>query len=103
MKDHFSGRGSCWTKKYKPLKHIKPIIVKDCDAYDEDKYTIKMMKIHGIPNVRGGSFCQLELSDMNKKTIKQMIYFANNKCYKCGTKGHFGKECKKRKFSQTES
>lgn len=51
---HFSNRGSTWTKLYKPLNIMKTY--NNCDIFDEDKYTIQLMSIYGIDNVRGGSF-----------------------------------------------
>ena len=92
LESHFSSNGSVWTQKYKPLEVIK--IIPDCDNYDEDKYTLKMMNKYGILNVRGGSFCQINLSNDNIKTIKQMLIFSNDRCYICGQNGHFGKDCK---------
>jgi hypothetical protein len=92
LESHFSSNGSAWTRKYKPLEVIE--LIPDCDNYDEDKYTLKMMNKYGILNVRGGSFCQINLSDDNIKTIKQMLIFSNDRCYICGQRGHFGKDCK---------
>jgi len=92
LESHFSSNGSAWTKKYKPLEVIE--VIPDCDNYDEDKYTLKMMNKYGILNVRGGSFCQINLSNDNIKTIKQMLIFSNDRCYICGQSGHFGKDCK---------
>ena len=41
--------------------------------YDEDKYTLKYMNKYGINNVRGGSFCELYLSEENQKNIKKIL------------------------------
>lgn len=91
INDHFASNGSEWTKTHKPIKLTE--LIKNCDDYDEDKYTIKYMKEKGIDNVRGGSFCALNLNDMNIGTIKQMINGANNHCYKCGNIGHYANNC----------
>ena len=90
--DHFSNNGSLWTKKYKPIKVLE--LIPDCDNYDEDKYTIKYMEKYGINNVRGGSFCNIQLSDTNIVTLQQIITSVTNKCYLCGNNGHYAKECK---------
>ena len=42
LDDHFNKDGSSWTKKFKPLQIQE--LIPDCDAYDEDKWTIKYMK-----------------------------------------------------------
>ena len=92
LDSHFNSNGSSWTKKYKPIKVIG--LIPDCDNYDEDKYTIKYMEKHGINNVRGGSFCEFNLSEENITTIKRMINGVSDNCYMCGSKEHFIKDCK---------
>jgi len=47
----------------------------------------------GIDNVRGGSFCQLNLSNEDKITIQKMISGSTDLCYKCGKSGHYINEC----------
>ena len=89
---HFNANGSAWTKKYKPRFIVE--IIPNCDDYDEDKHTIKCMEKHGINNVRGGSFCEIKLSDTNIATLKQMIAGVTDKCYICGKSDHFAKNCK---------
>ena len=63
--------------------------------YDEDKHTIKYMEKYGVNNVRGGSFCEIKLSDNNRITLNQMIKGVTDKCYICGKDDHFANNCKK--------
>ena len=91
LEEHESGKGSAWTKKYKPIKLME--LIKNCDSYDEDKHTLRYMELMGIDNVRGGSFCQLKLTNENRKTIEKMLNGSSDKCYKCGKKGHFANQC----------
>jgi hypothetical protein len=91
INQHMNGNGSEWTKKYKPVDIVE--LVENDDEYDEDKYTLKYMEKYGINNVRGGSFCQVILSEENKNTILKMINSANNKCYLCGEFGHLANKC----------
>jgi hypothetical protein len=98
---HFKNGGCAWTKKYKPHQIIG--LFPDCDDFDEDKYTLKYMSKHGVNNVRGGSFCQVNLSTENKKTIERMISSSNDCCHFCGEKGHFIGNCDKKKSKQKHS
>ena len=88
--------GSEWTRKYKAIRLIE--LKPNCDNFDEDKITIKYMHEYGINNVRGGSFVSIKLSDPQIETIKVMINGSNDKCFTCGKKGHFAKECNERDF-----
>jgi predicted GIY-YIG superfamily endonuclease len=91
IEKHLNYNGSAWTKKYKPISVID--IIPKCDDYDEDKYTIKYMEKYGIKNVRGGSFCQINLNDNNIITLNQMILGVTDKCYICGKCDHFANDC----------
>lgn len=92
LEKHLSFNGSAWTKKYKPIIVLE--ILPNCDDYDEDKYTIKYMEKYGVNNVRGGSFCEIKLSDNNLITLNQMIKCVTDKCYICGKDDHFAINCK---------
>jgi hypothetical protein len=70
-----------WTKKYKPIEVMKIIETND---FDEDKITLKCMAKFGIDNVRGGSFCKIELDDDDKIVINKMLCGSCDKCYLCG-------------------
>lgn len=91
LEQHFRGAGSPWTKKYKPISIVD--IITTCDNYDEDKYTLIYMAKYGIENVRGGSFCQINLMTQTIKHITNMINNANDRCYNCDDGGHYAKDC----------
>lgn len=91
LDQHFNRNGSAWTKKYPPLDITE--FIPNCTGFDEDKYTIIYMSMYGVANVRGGSFCQLDLSDDIANIINRMIWGATDKCVKCGSMYHFVKDC----------
>lgn len=94
IQDHFDGNGSEWTRKYQPISVLKTI--EDCDDFDEDKWTKKMMAKYGIDNVRGGTYCELKLSSDIKQKLVQEISGAEDKCFKCNSDSHFVKDCTKK-------
>ena len=78
IETHLNENGSKWTRKYPPVKPIRPVMTelgqtkatpKNKPNNDEDKLTLKMMKKHGIQNVRGGSWCMVK---MRKKTVREL-------------------------------
>ena len=87
---HFQEEGSEWTKLYKPIKVLSQV---KGDAFDEEKYTLIAMEKYGIDDVRGGSYCNVNLSQHDKDKALQTIRSISDKCYKCGKKGHFAKDC----------
>jgi hypothetical protein len=92
LKDHFSGRGSAWTKKYKPLEVVD--IIENRDMFTEDNTTKTFMFRYGIDDVRGGSYCRVKLSPCDVETIQKEYRGVNNLCFKCGG-SHLTYYCKK--------
>ena len=91
FKEHLSGKGSEWTKKYKPIKTLN--IIENASSYDEDKYTKEMMFKYGIDNVRGGTYITTYLSKNQREFIKRELWSTNNMCLRCGRNNHFVKNC----------
>ena len=90
-KEHLSGKGAAWTRKYKP-EDIEE--TKKGDKFDEDKLTKEYMTRYGIENVRGGAYCQITLDKIALQALKREILGATDKCIKCGKSGHYAKNCK---------
>lgn len=88
---HFNYFGSYWTVKYRPISVFAKY--ENCDCFDEDKHTIKMMAEFGIENVRGGSFTQINLPQDELNIINKMINGACDNCFKCHFAGHFANKC----------
>jgi predicted GIY-YIG superfamily endonuclease len=88
---HLNGNGSAWTRKYKPISLEKTI--EKVSPFEEDKITKEYMSKYGIPNVRGGSYVELELSEFHINALNMEIWGAKDLCSQCGRKGHWVKDC----------
>lgn len=97
LKNHFNGKGSNWTKKYKPIEVLE--LVPQSDKFHEEFKTIDYMDKFGVENVRGGSFSEIILSSDNINTINKMINTANDRCFLCGSCNHYSNKCHLRKLS----
>jgi len=93
-KQHLEGKGSGWTRLFKPILTLKTI--SNCSVFDEDKYTKETMAKYGINNVRGGSYTNVVLTPFEMSFIQKEIWTAENKCCRCGSTTHWINECKER-------
>lgn len=91
VEEHAKGDGSEWTWMYRPVKVLESRPLKD--EHDENNTTKDMMKKYGVENVRGGSYCQMELPKGYEAALQAEIRGAEDACFKCGGKGHFARDC----------
>lgn len=89
--EHKNGVGSEWTKLHGNIKllNLYPVT----GIFDEDMKTLEYMKLHGIDNVRGGSYVSKTLHKSQIDSINIQIRAATNACHKCGEVGHFVNDC----------
>ena len=90
---HKKGQGAIWTRKHRPIEILN--VYKNCDKFDEDKYTKIYMDKYGIDNVRGGSYTKITLDEDVIKFLKKELSSIHDKCYGCGSTKHFIKNCPK--------
>ena len=76
LENYFNSLGNRWTFLNEPIELLE--LIRNCDKFDEDKYTLKYMDKYGIDNVRGGSWNKENLNDDEKEIIKKMLNNANN-------------------------
>jgi len=86
--EHVNGYGSEWTKKYKPIEIINSSIC--LSKFDEDNITKECMIKYGIENVRGGTYCKVNLEDFEIKVLENEFNGINNKC---GEDDHYIRNC----------
>jgi predicted GIY-YIG superfamily endonuclease len=89
--EHLGGKGSAWTNIHKPIEVEK--IINDVSPFDEDKYVKEYMSKYGIDKVRGGSYVQEKLNDIQYISLKTEIWGAKDLCTRCGRDNHFVKDC----------
>lgn len=95
-----SHNSSAWIKQHGPVVRVVETF-ENCDNFDEDKYTKLYMSRYGIENVRGGSYCQLVLSQQQLDLLKTELQSASGVCFNCGSKDHQAKNCHKSKVIDT--
>ena len=84
IQEHFTGVGSIYTKKYKPLKVIE--VEEETTTDDERKMTFKYVEKYGWGSVRGSYWCSLEIKrwpnlqsyeKMKSQRDKKLLEMAN--------------------------
>ena len=81
MDQHQTKFGAAFTKLHGPSKLSTSLMqVQTCSAGEETKNTLKYMISHGINNVRGAEYCQIE--EFKLEDCKRMSYAA---CHHLGT------------------
>lgn len=100
FEEHKTGKGSEWTKMYKPIKVIHTAKINS--EHDENNLTKDYMQKYGIENVRGGSYCQTTLGSTTFEFLERETRGNTDACFKCGKTGHFVRECTYQESSEDE-
>jgi predicted GIY-YIG superfamily endonuclease len=89
IEEHFTGGGSIYTRKYKPIKVIE--VQEELTTDDERIKTLEIMEKYGWEKVRGACWCSLEIikPDFEKsrkskpKKNKKFVYHENDEKIRC--------------------
>lgn len=108
--EHFNHKGSQWTSLYRPIEVLE---VRSGGKREENEVTLELMEIYGWWNVRGGNWCQVEMSScpsalLERRRIhipeplnRQISYYSgsinrqksSSNCYRCGRSSHYSNNC----------
>jgi predicted GIY-YIG superfamily endonuclease len=92
--EHLSGQqgvGSAWTMLHPPIEVIQ--VHPMTSQFDEDKYVKEAMQRWGIDNVRGGTYCQVNLGAAQREALEKELVAAADLCYYCKQVGHYIRNC----------
>jgi len=93
--EHFSGHGSVWTKRYRPIDVVE--VIPNIDPLLEDLTVKEYMQQCGMNNVRGGSYSKIELEDFQIRALQTELDTASGSCFRCGSSDHFASACPQKK------
>ena len=92
IKQHKQGMGCAFTRLH-PVVSVE-MIVTNASPFEEDRYVKEYMGKYGIENVRGGAYVSLDLEDEQYKILQKEIWYAENRCGRCGRSSHWISNCK---------
>ena len=100
-KVHESGDGCPWTKRYPPVSMHEQYEISN-NGFEEDCKVKELMKEHGISNVRGGSYCRMNLPKYTIKLLEREIRHSCDQCFTCGSPFHFAADCPKKHSTKND-
>lgn len=67
VEEDLAGKGAQWTKLHKPLRIVERFPCRS--EFNENNHTKRCMQHYGTDNVRGGSYCQVNLSGKSNRLL----------------------------------
>ena len=93
LEEHKNGKGSEWTKFYPP-SGPNPMELHPCLSSADEDYRVKMMIMkYGIENVRGGSYCNVVLTQQQIASLNLEMNTSKDLCFNCKKPGHYANKC----------
>jgi hypothetical protein len=89
---HLNKTGSIWTQLHQPIIG-RYTLEEPTGPFPEDNKVKELMLLHGIDNVRGGSYSLPTLSEDQITFIKRELSSAKDECYQCGSMNHYIGQC----------
>jgi hypothetical protein len=94
---HFQGTASSWTSLHKPLRVLSE---EQTISEMEDATVLRLMALHGIDKVRGGTFSRVELDETERMFLTKMLRMNSDCCVLCGATNHFAAQCPRKNITQ---
>ena len=91
LEQHRNCSGSAFTSIYPALRIVKSSVSND--PLDEDRTVLEWMRTHGIANVRGGTWSNVNLTEAQITSLNTQLDHAAGLCLRCRGVGHFATNC----------
>ncbi len=91
--EHMHGRGAEFTRRFPASRLWGPARRSD-DPLEEDLEVLRMMRVHGVDRVRGGSWSGVHLPSYEVVHIQRRLDHAAGRCLRCGDLGHAAGGCR---------
>ena len=98
IRQHFNGEGSALSQEFGARKKhpCMTTCMSDLILW-EQKETLAQMMIHGFDKVRGSMWIKKDpLSPEDREMIQKLVTAGDNRCIKCGNRGHMVSSCNAR-------
>ena len=94
VEEHKCGAGATWTRKH-PVMHVHEStpVSKEEAGFREDAEVQRLMQLHGIEAVRGGTYSRTVLPRAQLRELRGKIWHNQGRCLRCGRGGHTIKTC----------